>query len=92
MIKIKKIELEDLCIGQPDEFAQFIQYARNMKFEDKPDYNYLRGLLKEAAKKAGLQYDTSKFDWIVKENDEKNDNSINKDTKNEININKNENK
>ena len=93
-IKQKKydIKLEDLCIGQPDEFAQFIQYARNMKFEDKPDYNYLRGLLKEAAKKAGLQYDTSKFDWIVKENDEKNDNSINKDTKNEININKNENK
>ena len=35
-----------------------------MKFEDKPNYNYLRGLLKKMALKNGLKMDTSKFDWI----------------------------
>ena len=71
--RIKKLKitlkLEDLCQGLPKECAKFIQYARNMKFEDRPDYNYLRGLLRHAAKKNGLEFDSRKFDWIV--NDKK---------------------
>ena len=84
-IKQKKydIKLEDLCIGQPDEFAQFIQYARNMKFEDKPDYNYLRGLLRQAAKNNGLVFDSSKFDWIIKENENEENKEKNKEDKDE---------
>ena len=46
-----KYKLSDLCHGYPKECAMFIQYARNMKFESRPDYNYLRGLLRKAAKK-----------------------------------------
>ena len=73
------IPLQDLCAGYPDELVKFIQYARDMKFEDKPDYNYLRDLLKKAAKNNGLQYDPSKFDWIVKEEKEKEKNEASKD-------------
>ena len=65
------IKLEDLCRDLPIELAKFIQYARDMKFEDKPDYNYLRGLLRKAAQVNGLQFDPSKFDWIVREENEK---------------------
>ena len=73
------IPLQDLCAGYPDELVKFIQYARDMKFEDKPDYNYLRDLLKKAAKNNGLQYDPSKFDWIVNEEKEKEKNEASKD-------------
>ena len=65
-----EIKLDELCAGQPVELAKFIQYARDMKFEDKPDYNYLRGLLRKAAEVNGLHFDTSKFDWIIKEKEE----------------------
>ena len=64
------IKLEVLCEGLPKECIKFIQYARDMKFEDRPDYHYLRELLRKAAKKNGLQFDSSKFDWIIKEEEE----------------------
>ena len=70
--KIKKLKIEvklqDLCSGLPKECIKFIQYARDMKFEDKPNYNYLRSLLKRMVIKSGQKMDTSKFDWIVNEN------------------------
>jgi serine/threonine protein kinase len=85
--KIKQLKydtkLDVLCEGQPVELAKFIQYARDMKFEDKPDYNYLRGLLRKAAEKNGLQFDSSKFDWIVNEEKEKQNNSGNNQIKEE---------
>jgi casein kinase 1 len=65
------IKLEDLCAGLPKECIKFIQYARDMKFEDRPDYSYLRHLLRTAAQKNGLVFDNTKFDWIVKEKEEK---------------------
>ena len=70
------IKLEDLCAGQPIELVKFIQYARDMKFEDKPDYNYLRGLLRKAATSRGMNFDYSKFDWILNEEEKENDNEM----------------
>ena len=61
------IKLEDLCAGLPNECIKFIQYARDMRFEDRPDYSYLRGLLRKAAKNNHLHFDYNKFDWIVKQ-------------------------
>ena len=66
--KIKKIKketsLETLCTGLPKEIITFIQYARNMKFEDKPNYSYLRALMRKIAAKNGVKMDYNKFDWI----------------------------
>ena len=65
-IKNSKIrtKLPVLCEGLPNECIDFIQYARNMRFDDKPDYKYLRHLLKKMALKKGLNWDTSQFDWM----------------------------
>ena len=83
--RIKKLKLSiklvDLCAGLPKECVKFIQYARDMKFEDKPNYNYLRGLLKRMAARMGVKMDTSKFDWILSE---KKENEINTNIKNDI--------
>jgi len=69
--RIKKLKMEiklsDLCAGLPKETIKFIQYARDMKFEDKPNYNYLRSLLKRMATRINAKIDSSKFDWIVNE-------------------------
>ena len=66
-IKEKKITitLDELCQGLPDEFKTFIQYARELKFEDRPDYNYLRNLLRKISKNNKLVFNCKKFDWQV---------------------------
>ena len=73
--RIKKVKIEtkltSLCEGLPEEIIKFIQYARDMGFEDKPNYSYLRGLLRKIATKNGLKMDPNKFDWIVNEKKEK---------------------
>lgn len=63
-IKEKKImtKVEDLCKGYADEFVQYCNYCRSLKFEDKPDYSHLRSLFKELFKREGFEYDY-KFDW-----------------------------
>ena len=58
------VKLPDLCRDLPKECIKFIQYARDMKFEDKPNYKYLRELLKRMATKNGQKMDTTEFDWI----------------------------
>ena len=73
--KIKKLKIEikltDLCAGLPEETIKFIQYARDMRFEDKPNYHYLRGLMRKMAINNGLKMDYNRFDWIInKENKE----------------------
>jgi serine/threonine protein kinase len=35
----------EFCAGIPNEFSQFFLYARNLDFEEKPDYNYLKKLM-----------------------------------------------
>jgi casein kinase 1 len=70
------IKLEDLCEGLPKECISFLQYSRDMKFEDRPDYNYLRKLLKKAAKNNNLTFDSSKFDWIIREKERERKNHI----------------
>ena len=54
-----------------------------MKFEDRPDYSFLRGLLRQAAKNNGLVFDSSKFDWIIKENESEENKEKNKEDKDE---------
>jgi casein kinase 1 len=54
--------LESLCEGLPCEFAMYLNYCRNLGFEDRPDYAYLRKVFKELLLKEGYQYDFI-FDW-----------------------------
>ena len=67
-IKKKKIStsLDTLCQGLNDSFKVFIQYARDLKFEDRPDYSYLKAILRKMCEKAHLTFDYNKYDWILK--------------------------
>ena len=47
ILNMKKRMTDDILIGDKNnsEFIEFLKYCRNLKFEETPDYNYLRGLL-----------------------------------------------
>merc|ERR1712136_550919 len=47
--KEKKVStsVEALCRHHPSEFATYLNYCRSLRFEDRPDYAYLRLLLKD---------------------------------------------
>ena len=47
ILNMKKKMSDDILIGDKNnsEFIEFLKYCRNLKFEESPDYNYLRGLM-----------------------------------------------
>lgn len=46
--------IKELCDGFPEEFSIYLSYVRSLKFEEQPDYDYMRGLFnKGKAKKKG---------------------------------------
>src|SRR6202161_30947 len=55
---------EVLCRGFPNEFAIFLNYTRSLRFDDKPDYAYLRKLFRDLFVRESFQYDYV-FDWTV---------------------------
>ena len=55
--------LDDLCESCPEEFKTFIKYARGLKFEETPNYDYLRILLKQIRNKNNLTINY-KYDWL----------------------------
>mmetsp|Transcript_12330 Transcript_12330/g.25943 ORF Transcript_12330/g.25943 Transcript_12330/m.25943 type:complete len:486 (-) Transcript_12330:448-1905(-) len=55
---------EQLCKGFPSEFRSYFEYCRSLRFEDRPDYAYLKRLFKELFYRKGYQYDNM-FDWTV---------------------------
>lgn len=71
---IKKLKMElsgqDLCRDcLPDEFAEFIEYARSLGFQKKPDYAYLRRLFRRRFRAEGFKNDKI-YDWTIKRFDE----------------------
>jgi casein kinase I family protein HRR25 len=55
---------EVLCRGFPNEFAIYLNYTRSLRFDDKPDYSYLRKIFRDLFVREGFQYDYV-FDWTV---------------------------
>merc|ERR1712110_1040689 len=62
MEKKMSTPVEVLCKQSPCEFATYLNYCRSLRFEDRPDYAYLRRLLKDLFFREGYTYDFS-FDW-----------------------------
>jgi hypothetical protein len=56
--------IEVLCKGFPMEFTTYFQYCRSLRFDDKPDYSYLRKLFRDlfardgALSRSGLHLST----------------------------------
>jgi hypothetical protein len=67
-IKEKKMQIsvETLCRHVPEEFAKYLNYCRNLQFEDKPDYQYLKNLFVNLAKKENIDLHDKRFDWSIK--------------------------
>ncbi|EGF80300.1 hypothetical protein BATDEDRAFT_33264 [Batrachochytrium dendrobatidis JAM81] len=55
---------ELLCKGFPPEFAVYLNYTRTLRFDDKPDYSYLRKLFRDLFVREMFHYDYV-FDWTV---------------------------
>lgn len=60
------IKTEELCAGCPKEFGIFLNYVKNLKFEEKPDYSYCSSLFDQIAEREAL--DLNKLDWTLGEN------------------------
>ncbi|TQD84448.1 hypothetical protein C1H46_029979 [Malus baccata] len=64
MCEIKEsISIEELCQGYPTEFAAYLNYCRSLRFDEKPDYAYLRKLFRRLFDRKGYRRDL-KYDWV----------------------------
>ena len=56
--------VEVLCNKFPIEFRMYFEYVRTLRFEDKPDYAYLKKLFRELFVREGFEMD-GVFDWTL---------------------------
>lgn len=63
------ISPEELCSGLPRitninlaEFSSYLDYTKNLGYEDEPDYDHLRGLFKNVMDRYNYVYDND-YDW-----------------------------
>mmetsp|Transcript_6708 Transcript_6708/g.15242 ORF Transcript_6708/g.15242 Transcript_6708/m.15242 type:complete len:387 (-) Transcript_6708:161-1321(-) len=56
--------IEVLCKGFPSELVTYFQCCRSLRFDDKPDYSYLRKLFRDLFIRESYQYDYV-FDWTI---------------------------
>ncbi|CAI9761389.1 unnamed protein product [Fraxinus pennsylvanica] len=56
--------IEVLCNSYPLEFTSYFHYCRSLRFEDKPDYSYLKRLFRDLFIREGYQFDYV-FDWAI---------------------------
>lgn len=56
----------ELCAGLPTEFADYMNYVYNLRYEDRPDYQSLRKKFKGLFHRQGFENDNV-FDWTIRE-------------------------
>lgn len=59
----QSVKVETLCEGIPEEFAKYLNYCKNLAYEEEPKYRYLRSLFWKIMERNGYKYDLQ-FDWI----------------------------
>ncbi|PSK35591.1 hypothetical protein C7M61_004380 [Candidozyma pseudohaemuli] len=64
MEKKMTISNDVLTKGLPAEFLEYMRYIKNLRFDDKPDYPYLRKLFRDLFKRENYRYDYV-FDWTL---------------------------
>jgi len=65
----ERLSIYRLCFclhaqGFPAEFAMYLNYCRGLRFEEQPDYMYLRQLFRILFRTLNHQYDYT-FDWTM---------------------------
>lgn len=61
-MKKQDISVSELCNGLPEEFSKYLQYARTLKFDATPNYNWLRSLMVNVMSRYG-PVEHFKYDW-----------------------------
>ena len=51
-----------------EEIQVFIHYTRDLRFDDRPDYGFLKRLIKTIAERDKVDFDYN-FDWITKKSE-----------------------
>jgi casein kinase I family protein HRR25 len=64
--KKQTTSVAELCGNLPQEFAIYMNYVRNLRHEDKPDYGYLRRIFRNLFRRQRFEYDHV-FDWTIRE-------------------------
>ncbi|KAJ3077214.1 serine/threonine protein kinase [Podochytrium sp. JEL0797] len=52
-----------LCTGYPREFEVYLNYVRGLRFDDKPDYTFLKKLFQDLYARLGYVEEPEGFDW-----------------------------
>lgn len=67
--------INELCKNYPPEFATYLRYCRSLRFDDRPDYAYLRGLFRDLYLREGFADDCI-FDWTLMKSQEMGNTSV----------------
>ena len=59
----------------PYQMSEFYKYCKNLNFDEKPNYNYLRGLLKDILEYIGEKNDLY-FSWVIQNSFNKSNNGL----------------
>eukprot|EP00929_Paragymnodinium_shiwhaense_P049741 TRINITY_DN25076_c0_g1_i1.p1 TRINITY_DN25076_c0_g1~~TRINITY_DN25076_c0_g1_i1.p1 ORF type:complete len:356 (-),score=94.08 TRINITY_DN25076_c0_g1_i1:120-1187(-) len=63
MEKKEQVPLAELCNGYPDAFQNYLHYARELQFTDRPDYDHLQNLFAAVRKKEFGGCEDWAFEW-----------------------------
>jgi serine/threonine protein kinase len=64
--KKESTKLPDLCDGFPNQFEQYLSYARNLGFTERPDYKMLYQLLKDCRAEKCPNAKDHHYEWFEK--------------------------
>jgi hypothetical protein len=64
--KKQSIKVAELCAGLPAEFSTYVNYVRQLHFEDKPNYSFLQKIFRGLFIREGFKHDNV-FDWTILE-------------------------
>lgn len=59
--------LDELCKGHPEEFEQYLKYCRKLRFEETPDYLWMKNLFRNLYFRHNQTFDNA-WDWSYIDN------------------------
>lgn len=64
----RSTSIEDLCEGLPKEFTIFFNYVRALRFDERPDYPYIRKIFRNLLVRMDFKNDAI-YDWLLIDRD-----------------------
>ncbi|OMJ79804.1 hypothetical protein SteCoe_20108 [Stentor coeruleus] len=58
------MNIHQICGDMPSEFSNLLSYSRALKFDERPDYPYLKKIFKDLFIRSNFEYD-SIYDWTI---------------------------